>query len=231
MKLQTTHKLFYHKWSYKVKCYCKGSWMIKRCGINYTISQCMTKKQSSGIYMRSDYDPVKLLEFVRDVSQFLDKDIHVRTEAGIFSIYCNDRKLFKQMIKKLSPWISEVFEPANDAEYQFMLDNGRKKVLCNHLPFQRYQYRVYVKERMDIGIREKLWSWMAKYDGKMRSPVRVAMWLMGEKSWVTNPSIYVEDGPTLSMFLLFLGDRVSYVEEFVPRSVINIQSKETTCLV
>ena len=182
---------------------------------------CMRKKQYSGAYGWSGYNPMKLLEFVQDVSQFLDKDIQVRTDGGTFTIYCNDSKLFKQMIKKLSPWISEIFEPANDAEYRFMLDNDHKKVLCNHLPFQRYQYRVYVKERMDINIREKLWSWMTKYNGKMRSPVRVTKWLMGEKSWVTRPSIHVEDGPTLSMLLLFLGDRVSKIEEFVPRSLIN----------
>ena len=179
----------------------------------------------------NNYDPNRLLLFIEDVDQFLDKDIHVRTEGGIFNIYCNDAKLFKRMCKKLDYWITEVFEPANDAEYQFMLDNGRKKVICNHLPFQKYQYRVYIKEKISLDIREKLWNWMAKYDGKYRVPVRVATWLMGTKQWVASPSIYVEDGPALSMFLLFLGDRASKVEEFVPRSVINTLSEEQPCLV
>jgi hypothetical protein len=135
------------------------------------------------------------------------------------------------MCKKLEVWITDVFEPANDAEYEFMLDNGHKKVLCNHLPHQRYQYRVYIKEKISIDIKTKLWDWMAKYDGKFRVPHRVAMWLTSQKQWVSGPNIYVEDGPTLSMLLLFLGDRVSKVEEFVPRDMINIKSKEQACLV
>jgi hypothetical protein len=70
---------------------------------------------------------------------------------------------------------------------------------------------------------------MAKYDGKFRVPYRVAMWMTGCKQWVSGPSIYAENGPALSMLLLFLGDRVSKVEEFVPRDMINIQSKEEKC--
>jgi len=204
--------------------------MIKRCGIQYAITQCLGKQQRSQ-YTRHDYDPTKLLAFIKDVDTFLDKDIHVRTEGSIFSIYCNDLALFKRMCKKLEHWIEAVYEPANDIEYQFMVENGKKKVLCNHLPFHKYQYRTFLKEKLHVDIREKLWIWMSKYNGKMRTPVRVANWLTGRKQWAINPYIYVEDGPTLSMLLLFLGDRVSKIEEFVPRSLINTQSEETTCLV
>lgn len=210
--------------------------MIKRLGVVKTISECMSKKHpnNAGIAYYSsynNYDPDRLLLFIEDVDQFLDKNIHVRTEGGIFSIYCDDAALFKRMCKKLDYWITEVFEPANDAEYQFMLDNGRKKVLCNHLPFQKYQYRVYIKEKISLDIREKLWNWMSKYNGKFRVPVRVATWLMGTKQWVTGPSIYIEDGPALSMLLLFLGDRASKVEEFVTRSSINTLTEEEPCQV
>lgn len=210
--------------------------MIKRLGVVKTISECMSKKHpnNAGIAYYSsynNYDPNRLLLFIEDVDQFLDKDIHVRTEGGIFTIYCNDAKLFKRMCKKLEYWIQEVFEPANDLEYQFMLDNGRKKVICNHLPFQKYQFRIHIKEKLSADVREKLWNWMSKYNGKMRTPVRVANWLMGFKQWVTSPSVYVEDGPTLSMILLFLGDRVSFVEEYVPRSMINTLSEEQQCQV
>lgn len=223
----TTHKLFYGKWTYKIRCYCKGSYMIARLGVPYALNECMTKK-AGGIF-RKDFEPDKLIEFIQDVDQFLDKDIKVRTEGGIFTIYCNDEKLFNKMTKRLEQWITEVHVPGNAAEQAFIEENGRRKVICNRLPFERYQYKVYIKERLDIQTRERLWTWMAKYDGKFRTPVRVATWLMGRKQWVTCPSIYAEDGPSLSMMLLFLGDRVSKVEEFVPRSLINIISEEQPC--
>lgn len=229
-KKQTTHKLYYRKWSYKIKCYCKGSYMVKRMGIPYTINECW-KKQAGRTLLSRDFDPDKLLAFIQDVEVFLDKDIHIRTEGSIFSIYCNDTQLFDKMCKQLSFWIHETFEPANDLEYQFMLDNGHKKVICNHLPFQKYQYRVFLKEKMPLEFRERFWTWMSKYNGKLHSPLRVGFWLMGKKQWVTNPNIYVQDGPTLSMSLLFLGDKVSKVEEFVPRSMINTLSEEQPCQV
>ena len=72
--------------------------MIKRCGIQYTITQCLNKQQRPQ-YTRNDYDPAKLLAFLTDVDEFLDKDIWVRTEGSAFSIYCNDLALFKKMCK------------------------------------------------------------------------------------------------------------------------------------
>lgn len=224
----TTTKLYYRKWSYKIKCYCPGSWMIKRGGVDWARSQCSTKPGDLTALNRR-IDPVKLLEFINDVDQFLDKDIFVRTEGSGFSIYCNDYPLFTTICRKMSHWIKAVYEPSNDAEHQFMQDNGHKKVLCNHLPFDRYQYRVYLKEQINLETRERLWTWINKYDGQIRIPTRVANWLKGIKSWATNPSFYAENSAMISMILLFLGDRVSKVEEFVPRSMINTQSKETTC--
>jgi hypothetical protein len=202
--------------------------MIKRGGIAYALEQCY-RKQGSGFTTNNHFDPDKLLMFINDVEDYLNKDIQTRTEGSIFNIYCSDEKLFKQMIKKLEFWITEVHVPANDQEQSFIEENGHKKILCNHLPFQRYQYKVHLKEKISADVRDKLWNWMAKYDGKFRTPLRVASWLMSRKQWVTSPSIYVQDGPTLSMLLLFLGERISKVEEFIPRSVINIQSKEITC--
>jgi hypothetical protein len=204
--------------------------MIKRGGIPYAIQQCYNKQQPGSLF-RNDFDPTKLLSFINDIEGYLDKDIQIRTEGSIFSIYCSDEALFNKMIKKLDFWITEVHVPANDQEQSFIEENGHKKILCNHLPFQKYQYRVHLKEKISVDIRDKLWNWMAKYDGKFRTPIRVANWLMSRKQWVTSPSIYVQDSPTLSMLLLFLGDRISKVEEFVPRDMINIKSKEQTCLV
>jgi hypothetical protein len=206
--------------------------MIKRLGIPETVVRCLERRKTVGRPLgNGHYDPDTLLLFVQDVEKYLNKDIYIRSEGRIFSIYCNDKALFDRMTRTLEGWIEAVYEPATGAEYQFMLDNGSKKVICNHLPFKRYQYRVYIKERIDAGLREKLWQWMDKYDGKFHTSATLDRWLLGKQLWITNPAIYVEDGPSLSMLLLFLGERVSRLEEFVPRSRINNQSKETTCLV
>lgn len=202
--------------------------MIKRLGVPETIKQCLSTKHN--LVQIHKVDPTRLLSFLNDVEVFLDKDISIRCEGSIFSIYCKDEALFNQMCNKLSTWITEVHVPANDAEQAFMIENEHKKVLCNHLPFETYHYRVHVKSTIAANVRENFYKWMQNYDGKIQAPKRVADWLSCKKQWVVNPSIYVKDAPTLSMIGLFFGDRVSRVEEFVPRSLINMtKDQEQTC--
>ncbi len=225
---QTTSKLFYGKYPFKIRCTCKGSWMIKRLGIYETVKQCTTIKNN--LVQLHKVDPTRLMSFLNDVEIFLDKDISVRCEGSIFSIYCKDETLFNQMCKRLSSWITEVHVPANDAEQAFMIENEHKKVLCNRLPFETYHYKVYIKATVPVNLRENFYKWMLNYQGKIQAPVRVGDWLSGRKMWVVNPSLYVKDAPTLSMVGMFLGDRISKVEEFVPRSLINMtKDQEQTC--
>ena len=228
-KKQTTHKLFFGKYQFKIKCICKGSWMIKRLGIPETITRCLEAKPNIQQWNRNSFDPVLLKDFTNDVSNFLDQDINVRAEGSIFSIYCKDEQLFNRMCKKLDFWISEVFVPANDAEQTFLIDNKHKKIICNHLPYETYQYRVNLKSTMPNNIKEQFYRWILNYNGKIRAPMGTANWLNGKKHWVVNPTLYVKDGPTLSMVGLFLGERISSIQEFVPRSMINTISKEQPC--
>jgi hypothetical protein len=82
---------------------------------------------------------------------------------------------------------------------------------------------------MPNNIKDKFYRWILNYNGKIRAPMGTANWLNGKKHWVVNPTLYVKDGPTLSMVGLFLGERISSIQEFVPRSMINTISKEQPC--
>ena len=222
---QTTHKLFFRKWPFKIRCVCAGSWMIKRLGIARTVEYCLEGTVNRYIHSVKTDKP-KLLAFLNAVEPFLDKEIGVRTESGIFGIYCKDKELFNNMCTTLSDWVTDIYVPANDVEQQFMLDFNHRKIICNHLPFKSYQYSVYIKSSMPAQSRESFHKWSLAYDGKIRKPRDSENWLSGKKHWSINPKLYVKDAATLTMVGLFLGNHLSRIEEFVPRTLINTLSKE-----
>jgi len=203
--------------------------MVKRLGVAQTIGKCLSGDTSGWGWGSKNFNPSQLLDFTNDVEPFLSKDISVRAEGSIFSIYCSDEALFNSMCKKLKHWIECIYIPATDAEQTFLLDNKHKKIICNHLPFDTYHYRVNLKSTLSDNVRESFYKWMSNYDGKIQAPSSTLNWLSGTMRWAVNPNFYVKDGPTLAMVGLFLGDRISSVQEFVPRSMINTLSKEQPC--
>lgn len=202
--------------------------MVKRLGILKTLSYCLGNDPNLNWGSKVNKDI--LLKFVQDIDPFLSRDLQVRAESGNFNIYCKDEILFNSMCKKLDHWITTSFAPANPVEHEFMLASTNKKVLCNHIPYHTYPFKVHLKTSIKDTVREQFFKWLQNYDGKILATDHTKDWLSGHKRWSQNPCIYVIDRPTLSMVGLFLGDRVSRVEEFIPRSSINISTdQEKTC--
>jgi hypothetical protein len=200
--------------------------MIKRQGIIETISYCLgDANRPWGLKIDKD----RLLNFVKAVGPFLDKELQVRVEGSIFSIYCNDETLFNSMCVALDHWILMTFSPANIAEHNFMINSTNKKVLCNHIPFKQYPYKVYIKYNMPLNTRTSFKKWAENYEGKIKLVSATYNWLNGVNSY-NALVIYVADRPTLSMVGMFLGSSIAKVEEFIPRSSININTdQEQTC--
>lgn len=219
---QTTSKLFYGKWSFKLKIEIPGAWMIKRNGVDDTISFCKgDHRLDSYTYRYINKD--KLLKFTNVIAPYLDKEVSIRVEGKIFSIYCKDRALFDAISKDCSEYIVAEYVPASDSELEYMHNNGAKKVLCNHIPFNQYPYKVYIRYNMPQNTRSSFKKWTENYEGKIKLVSATYNWLNGINSY-NNLIIYIADKPTLSMVGMFLGGSIAKVEEFIPRSSINISS-------
>jgi hypothetical protein len=197
--------------------------MIKQSGIARTIQYCLNRQENSYRYGRDKHIHKNiLLDFINDIEPFLSREVQTRSEYSIFSIYCKDQSLYNSMLKKLSSYISKVYEPSNAQELDYLMNNSAKKVMCNHLPYDTYQYRVYFKSSCDADTKRKFASWIGNYQEKVKIPKGTIKWIVNR--WIQNPYIYVTDQSTLAMIGLFMGNNVSKVEEFILRSSIN------TCL-
>lgn len=172
----------------------------------------------------SDAEKKKLIEFNKRVTPLYEKNLQIRVEGGHFNIFCQDKDLLDFITKELDPWIVAVYGPASDEELAFLMSNGHKKRICNQFPKEKYRYRIYLKESTGISFRNKFYEWAQKYNGKIISPPSTDKWLSGEKPWIQAPYIYVEDGATMSMTMLFLGNHIKLIEEFILRSSINTKS-------
>jgi hypothetical protein len=225
---QTTSKLYYGKWPFKLKIEVSGAWMVKRKGVDATIAYCKEDSLAAS-YLHKNINRSKLLEFTNIIHTHLDKDIHVRVEGRIFSIYCKDRTLFETISKDCAKYVVAEYEPASDIELEYMTSNSAKKVLCNHIPFNQYPYKVYIKYNMPRNTRAAFKKWVENYEGKIKVVSATHNWLNG-LDYYNALIIYVADRPTLSMVGMFLGSSISKVEEFIPRSSINTSlEQEETC--
>lgn len=224
---QTTSKLYYGKWPFKIKIVVSGSWMIKRRGIENTLKYCEGKEKLQ--YYQREINKSRLSAFTNTIRKYLTNDVNVRVEGSIFSIYCKDPAVFEAISKECATYIVAEFAPASDTELDYMNNNSAKKVLCNHIPFNHYPYKVFIKYNTPLNTRIAFKKWVENYKSKIKVVSATHNWLNGVDSY-NALIIYVADQPTLSMVGMFLGNSVSKVEEFIPRSSINTSlQQEETC--
>ena len=167
----------------------------------------------------------KLLNFYDTVkSLFGSEDCQIRVEGAHFNIFLKDKALLDKLSVDLDPWVRAIYGPSTDEELGFIINNGHKKRVCAAYPKEKYQYRIYIRERMKVDLRDSFYTWTKKYSNKIDMPPATTRWLSGDRAWAQNPYIYLEDGPMLTMTSLFLGDNVRIIEEFILRSSINTGS-------
>lgn len=221
MLQQTTNRLFYNKWPIKVECSIQGAGFLNRNGINKTIRVCDGERSLYDLD-KKHIDRVDLKKFANQVKPIIETgNVQVRSEGSHYNIFLADKQLLTSIQKNLYPWIIRITSPSTDEEYDFLMDNGHKKVLCDNLPHNKYVYRVYLKERTDKDIRYKFLKWSEKYPDTIKIAKTTIEWLQGGKFYIQSPFFYVENAKTLSMVLLFLDGNHKKIQEFILKSSIN----------
>lgn len=227
MKIQVqklkSSKLFYGKWPYRIATQQHWANRIVRNGVNNVKLWCRTGK---GLYAHpwnkeTQPNPFELLEFVEAIEPYLGrKDLRIRAEGNHLNIFCMDKVLLAELENVLRKWITHISGPTTDEELEYLLSNGRKKVLCDQLPKEKYKYKLIFKTSFPENKRDTFLQWLSKYDDKVNLSKSTEKWLLGSKHWIQDPFIYVEDDKMLSMIGLYLSGYVKRIDEFIPRDSV-----------
>lgn len=195
--------------------------MIKRQGVYSTIDWCLDNTIQPK-YLQN-IDKLELSKFALSIKDFLNQDLHIRTEGSHFNIFCQDQLLFDQLIQNLMPWIKGIYSPANGQELKAISQHGNTIHLCNQLPYDQYQFKVSFRSTIARNTKENFLSW-AKNIGNDRIKISKSTvnWLENSGSrWFSGPFMYVSNRKDLMMVELFLGQDIKEVTEYIPRSHIN----------
>ena len=222
MKLhkQKINKLYYGKWPFKIECVLPRANMIIRLGIEGAREWALGSNPNKWFTALPE-ERHGVLKFLEAVAPYLSKDIQVRTERSHFNIFCKDIELKDEMLTTLSEWIVAYHGPDTVEELEFMLASGRKKIVCNKFPHDKFRYKINLRPNMSIDLRRPFLEWADKYGDSVSIADSTQRCLKGKTHYVQAPFMYVHDEKTLAMFGLFLGDNVRIVEEFILRSSIN----------
>lgn len=218
---EKTKKLFYNKWPMKVECRLYGSSWIARVGTYKFMQWCEEGGFPFNDNGRQRYNKVELIKFAKTFQQFEGKEFQLRGEGSHFNIYLKDKNLLDDIVKVMTPWLYTVIQPDSDKELEYLLTNSSKKVICKQLPYEKYKFKVTLKENTPSETKIKFLEWLRRYDDKVHVSKSSLAWLEDTRKWVQSPFFYVETEKHLSMVLLYLGSHVRKSQEFILQSSIN----------
>lgn len=224
MKIQRlkSSKLFFNKWLFRIECIQPGASRIRR---NIHTSggwwaDRITFYDSYRLGVAGDQQD-QLKKFSDAVQQFLFSDeIQIRSEGSHFNLFCKDPAILAEIEKNLQPWIHRISGPTTQEEHDFLLSNGSKKTICDHLPKNQFQYRVFFSANWDIENRANFLRWAQRVNGLVEISKENQRWLSGKRHYCQNSYVYVKDSKTLTMVSLQAGEQIRKVEEFVLRNSI-----------
>lgn len=227
MRVEKTNKLFYNKWPYKVTCKLVGIRACSYYNLDSIIEWCSPSASFSNpppysLTKLTSIDRDELSRFVKKYKKYIGKEIQTRAEGNCFSIFCRDLDLYTDIKKTLKIWVVTVSEPDSDTTLEFLLNQGHRKILKSKLPFDRYQYRIFIERKIVLDLRLRLGAWLCKYKTQIHISKSTKKWLAGDVIYsYADRSILVENGKILSLILLYLGNHCKKVEEFILESSIN----------
>lgn len=218
----SSSKLFYNVWPYKVECHIAGGNRIIRNDIKTVEEWCQGAK---GLYITANesrsINKQELLKFCKAVGQYLGrKDLRIRVEGRHFNLFCKDPVLLEDIDNNLFPWIAKITGPTTKEELDFLMSNGHKKRLCDALPKGKYAYKVFFKTKFPEERRKSFANWSLNYEDKIEINGQSKQWVIGEKKYIQDPFMYIEDEKTLSIVGMFLSGYVKKVEHFIPRDSV-----------
>lgn len=215
---QTTKKLFYGKYAFKVATLVKGGSNIRTWGAENVLS--WEDGRQSYWYKLSTQDTIRLKEFTKKFKPLVVDGVKVRYEGSHVNLFINDRTHFELVVKELEQFVSGTWEPENDSEMSAMASNN-KIVIVDEYPHRVFTHKVILRN-LPQERRKSLIEWIDKYPSDEFKVSRTTrLYLEGHRLWKQDPFILVKEPKMMTMMVLSLGTYIRRTEQFVLRSSIN----------
>jgi hypothetical protein len=218
MKTFKTSKKFYKKWLFKLSLKVAGASSFG-C---YDFDRIKNLCQISQVHEIHDWQQRNVIknrqQFSRVVACLENKDSRLwakRIEDELLDIYTNDKEFYDVISLDLADLITQRYEP--DELYVDLLDNP-KAIVCDKLPHNRYNYRVYLQPHKLAGNREakqKALDWMMLQSPNITCTPAIQLWFMKTDWNWDRRYVLVEDEGTLLMLKLRCDNVVGTVYNYV----------------
>lgn len=218
MRTFKTSKKFYKKWLFKLSLKVEGSGAFRTFDFERIKQIC----QVGAVSEYNNWQVNNVIKNRHDIARVVacleSKDSRLwskRIEGHFLDIYTNDKEFYESLSVDLGNLIERRYEP--DEIYVNLLDNP-KSIICDKLPHNKYNYRVYLQPHKLAGnkeVKQKAVDWMVSQSPRITCTPAVQSWFMKTDWNWDRRYVLVEDEGTLLMLKLRYGDVVGTVYNYV----------------
>tara|TARA_E500000081_G_scaffold132585_1_gene143641 strand:- start:40 stop:720 length:681 start_codon:yes stop_codon:yes gene_type:complete len=223
MKLPTakkTKKKFYNKYIYKITLKIPGSNALRYYDFAYLLDIIKNgvKPQRSSFLDDTLQDIVDNAEDWTKLCLFLTscdkKSFSKRLEMDCIDFYTNDLVLYNQIGENFTKYVKYRFQPKQGTEQ--LLLNSNRKIFVSKLPFDMYEYRVYLHpHKLNSSARTSVAEWLSKQVPNISFSESINKWIIRTDSNYGRRYIQVKDESTLLMLQLRAPDLVGKVFKYI----------------
>jgi len=203
LKPKATTRKFYNKWYYKVSLKCKS----------VSIFRVMSVEAVSQLHS-TNHDPEGLGAISRALVVHDRKLYAIRVESKCLDIYTNNIEIYTDLVDKLRPMITTVFEPSAES-ISLLTENN---IVAKKYPHDRYRHKVFLyphKLANDIPAKKSYINWLETQNPRVLISENTKKWFI-ETNWNWDRRyMYVEDEKTLLLLKLKNSEVIGTVYNYV----------------
>lgn len=194
MKLSTTKKKFYNKWLF-------------RCSYFFKVKDLRQKLLGKSTKNQSINDIVNFLSTL-DKNQYF-----IRVEKYTLDLYFNEQEIFDRL-KDISP--DNLFRSSIPNEESTELLEKNKVILCKHLPYHKYRFKMYLQphKNQDRDLKKKYIEWLETQQQRIYISERTKHWFIITSYNYDRRYMYVEDEQTLLLLKMKNPDILGMVYQY-----------------
>ncbi len=219
-----TKKLFYKKYSYKIVFTVYCAWRISRTGL---INAKKWAADPTLVAEPSWYSVIDKVKNIKDSKKSLYQFIclfekYINDENAIYSasydrviVYFSDNTLLEKFETNMSDYIKEVWKPA-DTDISNYLENNVNVVVCNKLPFNQFQCKVYLKHMLPASVKENLYNWYLNSVeiGNVKMSKSLELYISNNKNYMSTNYFYIKNEDDILLVTMLLDKFISKVEKY-----------------